>query len=1162
MTSRLGGMVASGKAGLRPELPFDDEFYGLKNENLDLKRKVNDQDEKTKQLITKVQKLTDDLRRAKENSLAPAPASIATVQRGVMNRREAAEMEDLVDDLRTQMRNVAKENSQLKNKMNFFKALHEAETRKGARYDHIPPRTNSGLRKLYPALAVRGRGRGRAAPAHPDASGDGASTPRNEEVEKLEEIVTMLRAKLMDAERDLAQSNDENGRLRAEADSNNQESTLTLLSTQRTLSDLQARYDALRDTSTSTDAKLRAMTEKYGEVLSAMEALNKELRAERDKRAEAEERCRALEGGERREGELKIIIEDLRAEKRLLEEEQKRLLASQFNTQRMDEYAAEAAKLRSRVDELSAQLADALRDQAKGQAIVAELREQNKTSQEAKQKAEASLSNLQAELDELKKQLRGLYPSSKPDWNELRDALEYYRSKGGVREAPRPVDDDERQLLKELRLQFTRATADLEKTRKLLQLQEGINRDYKDEVAVLGRRVEAVRNEYETRLEEDARLLELRANRIAVLEAQLRNAASVDVKGKPDLSLTDDDDVQLEKGQNLLSIHLHSARLTPEGVTFLQRLHNTNEPRSHGTFATFCYFDFFDFETAVTGLAVGEKMGWNFTAKYKLFIDDFCLMYLQMQPVTVYLCRADGLDFVEVAECVVRFKDLTDPSKADKLQYYGDLVSSHDHKTIIGRLNYTLSVKLPMAQTIRAFKERSGALGLLADADADVAATTKHGKVNELVLKIDKCEGLDIDRARRQDGKAGEPAVYLAFQLPGHDHVVTSTVRGTANPEFNLLRTFRMVMTAELDRKLRTGDLRIMVLEDSDNDFIYGTCAIPLLSLALGDSITGAFDIFGSDNAPAGKLTLSLSWEQPYRVQSAAVVPHLDWKEMSVKRMQPQQRPPRDPSAPVPPPFGRTTRTRRRLPLGKPKPEPGEHLTEATSRSALASPGQATPATGSRRTSVGGVSVGEGGVDGDVQGEPVRKVTNARDEFSDRHTAHTPSAAHHHHDQEQQEEEEGLTLTVDALHLSLPPDQLPSAVFIALEEFPLDVAEGGESPVCDVEESGDVAVGWRQFFPLDSTTHRRERFRLRRALLSPDDADARCSLAILCPASHAEDRLIGYASFDLQEWIEDTQGDVIEVPIVAGEAGEEGEEVGSVVVVVRGRGCVRGVIEE
>ena len=58
-------------------------------------------------------------------------------------RKEPKENLDLIDELRSQLSHVSKTNSALKTKLQFFKSLHEAESRKRAPYDYIPPRVDS-----------------------------------------------------------------------------------------------------------------------------------------------------------------------------------------------------------------------------------------------------------------------------------------------------------------------------------------------------------------------------------------------------------------------------------------------------------------------------------------------------------------------------------------------------------------------------------------------------------------------------------------------------------------------------------------------------------------------------------------------------------------------------------------------------------------------------------------------------------------------------------------------------------------------------------------------------------------------------------------------------------------------------------------------------------
>lgn len=74
-----------------------------------------------------------------------------------------------------------------------------------------------------------------------------------------------------------------------------------------------------------------------------------------------------------------------------------------------------------------------------------------------------------------------------------------------------------------MRLQHAECVQELEKTHKLLMLQERINKDYKLEIEELLQKLEAMKNEYELKIEEGSRLLDVRSSKIANLEAQLRD---------------------------------------------------------------------------------------------------------------------------------------------------------------------------------------------------------------------------------------------------------------------------------------------------------------------------------------------------------------------------------------------------------------------------------------------------------------------------------------------------------------------------------------------------------------------------------------------------------------------------------------------------------------
>ncbi|KAJ3160551.1 Protein fantom [Geranomyces variabilis] len=1200
-------MATTGIRGfVRPLLDANnipDEMYALKDENLVLKRRVNDQDEKTKQLVTKVQRLTEDLKRAKDFSGKDGTSRpVGAASRALISRREAAEVDDMVDDLRQQLRALSKDNSQLKNKMNFFKSLHEAETRKGMRYDHIPPRIQSGKR-LYPTLAVRRR----VKPPEAEASDKAEHVCPSEDVAKLEELASMLRGKLLDAERDFEGCKAENLRLLDLTAGQEQQNDIDRLTHQRTIADLQKRLQESHAMAESLGEKNRGLTESHDDAMRTVESLTADLKEERRRRAEIEARLGASDGALKRVEELNVFVNDLRAEKKLLEDEQARLLAAQFSTQHEDEWNAERKKLQQTIKDLESRLAISLNEAITLHSVVKDLREQLNAVTSEKRLAEVNMYNIQHQLDEMKRAISFLVADSSNgvvDWGMVRDAVTLWKTRNAGNLGLQTSEaDEERRLLQDLRIQYARCIEDLERTKKLLVLQEQINKDYKLEIKQLLARLEALRNEYELRIEENARLLDLRANRISALEAQLKHIAYGPVtKVSGDGTLDDDEDISLENGQNLITIRMNAAFITPEGYELLDRLHARMIPtavdgataakRSRENFTTFVYFDFFDHETAVGPVRKGVCPAFGFTAKYKLFMDDFCLMYLQSQPVVVYLCRADGMDFAELAKCTIRFRDLTTATRTDRMQYYGDLVSTHDHTTVIGRLDYTLGVKLPMAQTVRAFKERSVALNLMSVGQEGTDSGNRFGSrggVNELIVSIEKCSGLNLERRQNALGETvAAPAVYLAFKLLNYDHSVTNTVKGTADPVFNLLRTFRVHMTAEMDRNLRTGAFSILVLDDSDNDYSYGSVELKLLDLARNEILEGPVDILDADGNPSGQIHFRLSWEKPYRLEAVPIVSQLEDPDTAAElRLDATECFGKDENRMIETNHGASECESPKPLLPKPPQHNVSHgesipfrtrrIGSATSLASsgagtgdlgVESPGQATrsrrpsaAASGSRTgpaislraadppaTIPPVTTASSAWTDGDdnasematdIATEGLKNSKAKSESLSDPQSfsgfvaenarkasaiisSQAERAQSPHADNNS--EQDVLKITVDSVTFTQNTVEFPHAVAVTVVAFPIDTPYL-DSPTVPVPRSGTADVTWNLTFPLSEATNPRDRFRLRRTLVSPDQKESDVTFALVSAGDGEEDQdsdaVLGYASFNLREWIDE-----------------------------------------
>ncbi|TPX75087.1 hypothetical protein CcCBS67573_g03652 [Chytriomyces confervae] len=872
----------------RTDKRVDDELYSLRDENLILKKKLNQQDDRAKKLTTKVQRLSEDLLRNKEHGDA-SPNDGLKLGRSKPIKGEFKNIEeayDLIENLRDQMKELTKENTVTRNKMQYFRTLHEAETRRRTPYDHIPPRIQgqSTKKRLHQGLTVH------AKPArHASAKSSRAGSPEmhnqnqphvsQEELEKLEEMNGMLRLKLNETDAEMERLKQELARSSQGFERDQQQHDVDRAALQLELSESRKRERDLSSRFDSLDERFRAMMEAHHEALRVSDELNADLKEERRRGVEMEHELKRVLSDGQENSELHEIIQDLREEKRLLEQEQQNLLSAQFGRDREEEYQNEIEELR---ENLRRHIQDLTKHLDEKKALHDEndsLKEHLREMQEDKRESDRHMFEIQQELDELREKMNFFCKNGEVDLSEIEEALSIVRlrrergiSLDFLMEAEELYADKE--LLQDLRVQYADCIHELEKVRKLLYLQEHINKDYKLEVEELSRKMEAMKNGYELRLEEDSRLLDLRSNKIAHLEGQLKSIVygTAKIPGEIEKAREEDDDVvELATGQNLVEIHIESALISDDGLYHVRKLGFDMEDPSKLT--TFIHYDFFEFETQVSPMGLGQKPMFNCTSKYKVYTDDFFLQYLQSKNTVFHLAVSNGLESFNIATCAVIMKELTDPDRTDRLRYYADLISTHDGKAIIGKLDFGLRVRLPMAQAIRSFKERTVALNLLTVSDKEVTSRRfrPRADTNDLVLRIIQCKQL-----RQPPGRV--PAVFASFQFYIHETIVTDTVRNSTSPMINFFRILPLPMTSDLDRYLRTSSLTIMILDDNDGleDFEYGSCTIPLLPLALGERIHDEYYLNDGFGAQKSKLTISLEWSKPYKLNLVPLISQLD----------------------------------------------------------------------------------------------------------------------------------------------------------------------------------------------------------------------------------------------------------------------------------------------
>lgn len=835
---------------------------------------MNGQDDKTKKLLVKVQRLQQTLSKGSNTSKSPV--------------KKDTELENLVDSLRSQLGSLQKTTSSLRTKAQYWKSLHEVETRKRNPYDYIQPRirsTQPSVKRLVPASSSPVRPRGGLVRA--DSSGADL-TPESEaavnEIGKLQDLVSMLRTKLAASDQELERLRAELERSRSEVDSSGAKGDLDKITLQRELAIARKRAADSEALVSGLEAQTKTLMDAHAEALQTVQEANDQLKAERRRNQQLEELLRHAEMAKQGEKGLLQIIEELQKEKRTLQEELAKLVDlasnSQLNFLAEDE---ELAKLRDQLLSMEAKwkAAESLAEQYLGEKRelldrMSKMLDELNAARMANKSLQGEYESLKRRFEDLEEQLRWIKHGPIP-WAEIEEALAFLkarRAKGQKDGFSNMVDLDEleeyKKLLEQVRTEYSECFDDLARTQRLLEVEQALTKELKAELERLKRQLESMKNEYEMRLEEDARLLDLRNHRIAMLEAQLNSLAIGGERKEPAAFVAaaeaDDefDDPPLRPGENILDTVMVRAHFSREGIEVLRLKHldqfvNAETPQNLLSFAT---FDFFDFATAVSTLGLGENPEFSFQARYRFFVNDFLMHYLQTRKGVVNICCCSGVEWVKVACANVLFSDIVQPGQTDKLIYYLDMYSPEDERVLLGKLELSLSVRIAMTQAIRAYKERTIALNLLTVTDDELTRNRFLSRCpsNTLIIQVSVCQNL-----RAYAGI--KPAVFLAMQFYDFSPITSETVRDSLSPSFNLRHRLDVKASSHLDQYLRTQDLEIFVLDDSaqfEGDFCYGKATIPLVKLLTQSSVAGQYDIRTPKNLYGGTIAVQLSWQQPY----------------------------------------------------------------------------------------------------------------------------------------------------------------------------------------------------------------------------------------------------------------------------------------------------------
>ncbi|KAH9254349.1 hypothetical protein BASA81_007631 [Batrachochytrium salamandrivorans] len=728
--------------------------FSLRDENIELKKRLHANEDAAKRLATKVQRLSEELSHKRVTGFHQRRGEVT------QNRKEERESKSLIVELRSQVEELAKSNSTLKSKLGFFKTLHESDRRKRTPYDHIPPRIITSNRNINIP---------RPRPIHCTYSPQ-KYAELEEDLKLQQQLVGALREKLSESEKETKLAKDSLKKISDEFERKQQQNDIDRMALQLETNEKRKRNEEIIEKYESLDTAHRILTASHNELVAVAECLSKDVQIARQKSDQLEHSMKNNTIQHQSEAELLTMIEDIRMEKRMAEQELQTVLNTQFSKNCGEEYHQEVNQLRKQISE-------------HGVHMKAEIEEKIILKQDHCRTKSHNGKLTIAEIEEaltiahLKREHDATIGMSPPLNSVIESA----------------------QTLQLLRVQFSECVQELEKSTKLLNIQESITRDLKTELKQSQLKLESKKNEYELRLGEDSKLLEFRKQRIALLESQVKDII-YGISKLPTETTCLDREAKLnypsqlpDKGQTAIEIKIDSAVFSQESFQGLEHLWSPQ---------------------------------FDHTIRYNINADDYLLTYLQTRRMSLRIYYTNTIDYVLLSCCHVSLGDFLSNDNVTKKRFVVDMLSE-DRLTVVGKLDFTAHIRVPITLAVPVFKEQTTALNVsrLNISQEKWEIFKPRGKINELHFLFKSGEFKNCSSTSTPKKIYG--TCLFGF---GTAAFVTPTVCDTHIPVFNFEHTLPFVMSAALNNHLVSEKCEI-VFCDEVSDVFYGRAVIPLIPL-------------------------------------------------------------------------------------------------------------------------------------------------------------------------------------------------------------------------------------------------------------------------------------------------------------------------------------------
>uniref|UniRef100_A0A6Q2YPG3 C2 domain-containing protein n=1 Tax=Esox lucius TaxID=8010 RepID=A0A6Q2YPG3_ESOLU len=845
---------------------LEDRFLRLHEENLLLKQHTHKQEDKIKRMATKLVRLVKDRRRVEQVAAG-----------GVRPGARDVELEEMMEELQEKVRELQVQNEGLKQRLLAAKQQLQAHNRRTTPYSHVQSRVNTGLRSLAvflcspghrsvevetgvrpPQLLLPRYGHSLLDEARAEIRNlENVIETQNSHIEEIDRAAELLRDQLKRKEREFEESLLHMREQQTTGQRSTIKDNLEMIKLQKQLVEKGNAFTVLEGRFLQLQEKQGTLKASHDAVMTKLDELTVQLKEERLKSLDLERQLQANTFSQRRTEELHERILDLEKERELLKENCDKLVNSAFDVSQEQKFRTREQQLKLQIAQLELALKSDLTDKNEILDQIKVERDLNEQLRQENKDIQLRFLEQKQQFDEIQDKIKFYTKESEIDVAELSEALMLIKVRktqrsgelGFLEQVEEVVHGDTEFSIKELQATHAETIQELEKTRNMLIVQHKINKDYQVHDVLMVGLVFCV-----TEI-----VFLLLCSLVFQSVAQLKNIA-YGTKAhilKPDMTdqdLVDDfeETIHLERGENLLEIHIGTATLSPVALEML----NDSEP------STFCTYAFYDFELQSTPVLRGAKPAYCFTSQYIVKVDDLLLQYLHASSVTVELQLARGLEFQTIAAGQLRLMPLLENN--GKVHGTVPLVGVAGEVQSFGSLSYWVRLRVPIEQAIRLYKERMRALGYISSAlreENQVTSITASPDMNELSVTIHCCGQLASSR-----GPAHKPSPYVVYQVydfPDHD---TCIVADCAEPRFEDHMSFPVAVEAELDSYLKKGALALYVFDDQEtqSEMYLGKAGVPLLPLAHDKAITGVFQLTDPSGIPSGSINVTLDWRFSY----------------------------------------------------------------------------------------------------------------------------------------------------------------------------------------------------------------------------------------------------------------------------------------------------------